>query len=148
MQHNNLRSCKFSLVMAALFALSVQPAPASNAPLVSGSYQVLQNRDLGSQLQIRLRIHLANPGPFDVSIRRMTLWDFSHPGKVATQTCVVVLGAHASAETTLELTLPKSEYQLWQKGLRPRFVLEMGGPGSARIKTVVRLDRISGQEAK
>jgi len=44
-------------VIVALFARG-QFAPASNAPVVSGSYEVVQNTNLGSQAQIRMRIHL------------------------------------------------------------------------------------------
>jgi len=148
MSYNILRLCKRCLVVAALLALGVQFAPASNAPLVSGSYKIVQNTDLGSQEQIRILIHLVNHGPSDLSIQRMTLWDFSHPDKGGSHACAVTLGAHASAETTQEFTLRRSDYQLWQRGFRPRFVLQMAGPGNTKSKAVVRLDRISGQEAK
>ena len=136
------------LVMAALFALGIQPALAKDTVLVSGSYQVLQNRSLGSHSQIRLRIHLVNHGPSDLSIQKMTLWDFSHPDKGGTRACGVTLGPHTSADTIQEFSIPRSEYNMWQRGLRPRFVLQMAGPGNTKSKTVVRLDRISGQEAK
>jgi hypothetical protein len=148
MSYRILRVCKWRLVVAALFALVVQFAPASNAPLVSGSYEVVQNTDLGSQAQIRMRIHLVNHGPNDLSIQRMTLWDFSHPDRGGSHACAVTLHAHASAETTQEFTIRRPEYELWQRGLRPRLVLQMGGPGSTKSTAVVRLDRVSGQEAK
>ena len=152
MSYNILGVCKWCLVVAALFALGVQFAPASNAPLVSGSYEVMQNTDLGSQAQILMRIHLVNHGPSDLSIQRMTLWDLSHSDKGGSHACAVALRAHASVETTQEFTIRRSDYQLWQKGFRPRLFLQMAGPGSAGVRTkskaVVRLDRISGQEAK
>jgi len=154
MSYNIFRLCKRCLVVATLFALGLQFSPASNAPLVSGSYEVVQNTDLGSQAQIRLRIHLVNHGPSDLSIQRMTLWDFSHPDKGGSRACAVVLRAHGAAETTQEFTFRRSDYHLWQKGYRPRLVLQMSGPSSAAGRTtlkstaVVRLDRISGQEAK
>ena len=148
MIRNYLHSSKFHVVMAALFALCAPSALATGSPMVSGSYQVVSNRHLGAQSQIRMRIHLVNRGSSDVSIQRMTLWDFSHPDKDAARTCAVTLRSHASADTTQEFTIPQSEYRLWQTGLRPRFVLQMGAPGSTKSKVVVRLDRISGQEAK
>src|SRR5580658_9945755 len=106
MNHNNLGFGKLQLVMAALFALAIQPALANGAPLVSGSYQVVQNRHLGSQSQIRLRIHLVNHGSTGLSIQRMTLWDFSHPDKGGTRACVVALGPHTSADTLQEFSIP------------------------------------------
>jgi hypothetical protein len=148
MIHNNFHFCRLRLVMAALFALAIQPAFAKDALLVSGSYHVVQNKELGSRSQIQLRIHLVNHGPSDLSIQRMTLWDFSHPDKGGTRDCAVMLGAHASAETTQDFTIRRSDFELWQRGLHPRLVLETTSPGNSRSKTVVRLDRMSGQEAK
>ncbi len=148
MSYRILHLCKWQFVAAALLVLGVQSAPAGNAPLVSGSYQVAQNKGLGSQTQIQMRIHLVNHGPKELSIQRMTLWDFSHPDKGGTHACAVTLRAHASAETTQEFTIRRPEYEMWRKGLRPRLVLQMVGPGSAKSTVVVRLDRISGQEAK
>ncbi len=153
MSCNIFAACKWSMITA-LFALGVQFGSAGNAPLVSGSYEVVQKTAFGSQEQIRLRIHLVNQGPSDLSIQRMTLWDFSHPEKGGSRACTVMLRAHASAETTQEFTIQRSEYQLWQRGMRPRLVLRTDGPGNAAGRTianntvVVRLDRISGQEAK
>jgi hypothetical protein len=154
MSYNIFEACKWWMITA-LFALGVQFAFAGNVPLVSGSYEVVQKNALGSQEQIRLRIHLVNQGPADLSIQRMTLWDFPHPAKGGSNACALTIRAHASADTTQEFTLQRSEYQLWRRGLRPRLVLRMGGgPGNAAGKAttnstvVVRLDRISGQEAK
>jgi hypothetical protein len=153
MSCNIFEACKW-WVVTALFALWVQFGFASNSPLVSGSYEVVQNRALGFQTQIRLRIHLVNQGPSDLSIQRMTLWDFSHPAKGGSHACAVTIRAHASAETTQEFIIQRSEYLLWQKGMRPRLVLRTGVPGNTAGRTitnntvVVRLDRSSGQEAK
>ncbi len=155
MSYKILRLCKRCLVVAALLGLGVQFSLATNAspvsgshvsgPLISGSYEVLQDTAHGPQAQIRMRIHLVNHGPSDLSIQRMTLWDFSHPDKGGSHACAVALRAHASSETTQEFTIRRSDYQLWQRGFRPRFVLQMAGPGSAKSKAVVRLDRISGR---
>jgi len=142
-----LSTCKWPLVVAAICALA-QFASASNAPVVSGTYQVVQNTNLGSQTQIRMRIHLVNRGPNNLSIRTMTLWDFSHPDKGGTHACALTLRAHASADTTQEFTIRRPEFESWRKGLRPRLVLGMAAPARTKSTAVVRLDRIAGQEAK
>ncbi len=139
---------RWRLLAGALLVLGVQVALAGDTPLVSGSYQVLKNKDLGSRSQIELRILLVNHGSSDFSIQRMTLWDFAHADKAGTAACAVALPAHASAETTQQFTIPRSDYQSWQKGFRPRLVLQIAGPGRTKGKTVVRLDRISGREVK
>jgi hypothetical protein len=95
-----------------------------------------------------MHIHLVNQGPSDLSIQRTTLWDFSHPDKDDSHACAVTLRAHASAETTQEFTIERSEYRLWQRGLRPRLVLRIGGPTGTKSTAVLRLHRISGLEAK
>ncbi len=141
-------------MVAALLLVGIQFALGSNAPVVSGSYSLLQNKALGVQVQVRIRIHLVNHGPSDLSVQRMTLWDFSHPDKGGSRACALVLRAHASADITEEFIVSRSDYQQWQKGFRPRFVFEMAGPGNAagrpiaKSTVVVRLDRTSGQEGK
>jgi len=82
---NSSYICKWRFVVAALFALG-QFALASNAPLISGSYEAVQKANLGSQAQDRIRVHLVNHGPNNLSIKRMTLWDFSHPDREKIET--------------------------------------------------------------
>jgi hypothetical protein len=147
MSYKILRASKWRFVVAALFAF-VQFSMGSNTPLVSGSYEVVRNTDLGSHAQIRMRIHLVNHGPNNLSVRKMSLWDFSHPDKGRSQACALVLHAHESAETTQEFTMRRPDYESWLRGQRPRLVLEMAAPGSAKSTAVVRLDRISGRGAK
>jgi len=148
MSHSILRSCRPCLLVAALFALGVQLAAAGSAPLFSGSYEVVKTTALGSQAQVRMRIHLVNHGAFPLAIQTMALRGFSHANRGATHACAVALAAYASTETTQEFIILRPEYQLWQKGLRPRLVLQIGPPGGAKSTAVVRLDKISGQEAK
>jgi len=152
MGYNNLRFGKWLLVVA-LFVLGVQFALAGNAPLVSGSYKVVRNTSRGSFAQVRMRIHLVNHGPSDLSIRRITLWDFSHPASGGSKPCTLILHANGSADAVEEFTIGRADYHRWQRGARPRFVLEVDNPVGAerrapKATTVVRLEPISAQEAK
>jgi hypothetical protein len=147
MNYKSLCTYKWPLVVAALLALA-KLATASTAPVVSGNYQVVQNTNLGSQTQIRMRIHLVNHGAKNLSIQRVTLWDFSHPDKGGTHACALTLRAHASVDTTQEFTIRRLEFESWRKGLRPRLVLGMAAPARTKSTAVVRLDRLAGQEAK
>ncbi|MFZ0807055.1 MAG: hypothetical protein WAN03_12760 [Candidatus Sulfotelmatobacter sp.] len=154
MSGNIIHFCRRCLIVAALLPVGSQFAAGSAAPVVSGSYSVVQNKALGTQVQIRMRIHLMNHGPSDLSVQRMTLWDFSHPDKGGSRACTLALRAHASLDTTQDFIVSRSDYQRWQQGFRPRFVLEMASPRNAsgwqapKSTAVVRLDRISGQEGK
>ena len=118
--------------------------------MISGSYDVVRTTTVGAQAKIQMRIRLVNRGSSQLSIRRITLWDFSHPDKGGSRACAVVVPAHASADTTQEFTLRRSDYRLWDKGFRPRLVLRIGSADGRTSKStaVVRLDPISGQEAK
>lgn len=149
MNSNIVRFCRACLVLTALVPLGIQFAPAISAPAVSGSYSVLQNKATGTQVQIRMRIHLKNNGSSDLSIQRLTLWDFSHPEKDDSRPCILTLRAHASADTTTEFILSHSDYERWQKGFRPRFVLDMAaGRAAAKNTAVIRLDRTLSREGK
>ena len=139
---------RFLLAIAALFGLSVPLALANAAPAVSGTYQVVRKRLLGSQSQIQMRLHLVNHGSTAVLVQRITLWNLAHAERGGSTTCAVAVPAHASADTTVQFSIRRSDDKLWQKGFRPRLVLQMAGPGGMNSKAVVRLDRTSGQEAK
>jgi hypothetical protein len=159
------KHCLQAAALLAFLALALQFAPASNPslasqPLLSGSYEVVQSTARGSETQLRVRIHLVNHGPSDLTIQRMTLWDLSHPEKGGSRACALTLRAHASADTTQDFTIKRSDYQSWQRGFRPRLVLQTASAGNAygrapnpmKSKSVVRLDHISSrtpaQEAK
>jgi len=148
MIHNVLHCCKPRLLLVALLALGFELASASNSPLVSGSYHILQNADLGSEVQVHILLHLVNHGPSVLSIERVTLWDFSHPDKGGSNACAITLRPRASADTTQEFTIKRMEYEQWKKGLRPRLVLQMTGPRNTKSTVTVRLDRLAGEEAK
>jgi hypothetical protein len=133
------------IIFAALLALcpfgAINFAAAANSPVVTGTYDVVQNTGLGEHEQVRLRIHLVNHTSSNLSIRRMMLWDLSRPEKGATRPCAISLAAHASADTTMDFTIPRLAYEQWQRGERPRLVLQLANSAKGLNKTVVRLDR-------
>ncbi len=155
------KQCPMAAALLAFFALAIPFAHASNPssasqPLISGSYKVVQNTARGPETRLRVRIHLVNHGASDLSIERITLWDLSHPERGGSRACALTLRPHASADTIQEFTIKRSDYQQWQRGFRPRLVLQTTGAGNAAASTqrkaVIRLDRISSrtsaQEAK
>ena len=150
---NIVHYCWRRFLVAALLPLGIPFALAGSAPVLSGSYSVVQKKPVGSRVQVRMYIHLVNHGSSDLSIQRMTLWDFSHPEKGGSAACALTLRANASADMTQEFIVPRLDYQQWQKGFRPRFVLQLAAPEraagrSTKSTAIVRLDRSSGQEGK
>lgn len=129
------------LTLAGLSVLSATMAQAANAPRVSGSYQIVQREQSGGEVRVWLQLHLVNRGARELHLRRITLWDFAHPTKGASQTTSLVLRAGSSADATQEFIIPRAEYELWKHGTRPRLVLQTDLVNGRSGSEVVRLDR-------
>jgi hypothetical protein len=139
-----LRLCGGLLILAGLSVFSVAIAHAGNAPQLSGSYQVMQREQSGGQVRVRLQLHLVNRGTRELHLKRITLWDFAHPTKGASQITSLVLHGSSSADTAQEFTISRAEYELWKRGTRPRLVLQMDSTKGRSGSEVLRLDRASG----
>lgn len=135
------------LVLAGVFVLTIGFAQASAVSHLSGSFQVIHKTDLGPRTRVRLQLHLANHGPRDLHILRITLWGSSHPTDGEKKTCSLVLHTDASASTTQEFTIPRSEYRLWTRATRLKLLVAVEEPGGRKATELVRLDRISGRKA-
>jgi len=139
---------KFCLLVAMGLLMGTAPfCHAGDVGKVSGSYEVLQKLNVGSQTRLRLRVRLTNHGQNDLNIQRFTLQDFSHAVRGGSQACALSMGAKTSLETTQEFMIPRANYELWQRGTRPRLVLEAQGPSGHKITEVVRLDPVPGRKA-
>jgi hypothetical protein len=132
------------LVLAGFFVLTIGFAQARAVSHLSGSYQVVHQTDLGPQTRVRLQLHLANHGPRDLHILRITLWGSSHPTAAEKKTCSLLLHTDASASTTQEFTIPRSEYRLWTRAKRLKLLVAVEEPGGRKATELVRLDQISG----
>ena len=139
-----LRLCGGLLILAGLSVFSVAIAQAANAPQLSGSYQIVQREQRGDQVQVRVRLHLVNRGTRELHLKRITLWDFSHPTKGASQITSLVLHGGSSVDTAQEFTISRAEYELWKRGTRPRLVLQTDLSNGRTGTEVLRLDRIAG----
>lgn len=139
--------CNYLLVVAGFLGFAPGFARASGAPPVSGTYRVVQRAELGSQLRVRLQLHLTNHGQRELHIQRLMLWDLSHPDKGGTQACSIVVHAGGSADTMQEFTLRRQEYEMWRRGTRPRLVLEVKAPGGRKTTEAVRLNPVRGGKA-
>jgi hypothetical protein len=143
MKRRSFRICDYLLLVAGLFMFTARFAQASDVSQLSGSYQVVQKTDLGPQTHVRLQLHLSNHGQRPLHVQRLTLWDLPHADKGATQACSIVVLTGASADTTQEFTIPRSEYKSWKRGARPRLLLQVESPSGRGVTQVVRLDRVS-----
>lgn len=133
----------YLLILAGLSAF-VAPASAGTVSPLSGSYQVIGKTDVGSQTQVRIQIRLANTGERDLKIQRLTLWNSPHPPNRSDRKCSLLIHPGASAETTPEFTIPRSQYRQWERGTNPRLLLEVASPGGRKTTELLRLVRTSG----
>ncbi len=140
------RSCSMLLIIGWVTA-GIPIARANDVSALSGSYTLQSQADSGGQVQVTLQIRLSNHGVRDLHIQRMTLWDYSHPAKGATQPCSILLHAGGSSNSSQTFIIPRAEYELWKRGSRPRIVLELGTPNGRPSTLVVRLDHLSGGKA-
>jgi hypothetical protein len=148
------------LVVAALLCLGVsalfasdstrlsRSGSASNRSSLSGSYEVLETSVLGSQSQVRMRLHIVNHGSSPVAIEKITLWTLAHPEPGSAQTVVLTIPAHASIDSVQSFTIRRSDHQAWRKGLRPRLVLQTAGSGNSKNQAMLRLEPTSRLETK
>ena len=134
-------------VLASLLVLTIGFAQARDISHLSGSYKIIHKTDLGPQTRIRLQLRLANHGERDLRIQRLTLWGSSHPAKSTTDACSLLVHTGASASTTQEFTIPRSEYSRWSRGEHVRLLVAVESPGGRKAIELVRLDRISSGKA-
>jgi len=144
----DLSKWRHAVLFAAILAFAAQSATAGRTPAVTATYDVVQEINQGSVEQVRIRIHLVNRGSSALSIRRIALWNSPHPEKAGAHVCSLALGAHASIDTTQEFTVRHADYERWTRGAPPHLALELVGPGNFKSETLVRLNRISGQEVQ
>ena len=138
--------CNRLLVVAGLLLFAIPLTQASDPSRLSGTYRVVEKAHLGSQIRVRLQLHLTNRGQRELHIQRLTLWDLSHPDKGGSQACSIVVRAGGSADTTQEFTIPRPQYEMWRRGTQPRLVLQEQTPGG-RTTQAVRLTRVPGGKA-
>lgn len=150
MKRKTIPICHCLLMIIGLAATSIALPQPSAVPQLSGSYKIIQNREkdgqTGAPVNVKVQLHLVNRASRDLHIQRITLWDFSHPSKGGTHSCSLVLHSSATATTTQQFTIPRSELDLWKRGTRPRVVLELAAPNGHPSTAVIRLDRASGKE--
>ena len=134
------------LILAGLSVLSVTIADAGNTPQLSGSYQIVQQQQIGGEVRVSLQLHLVNRSTRELHLKRIMLWSLGHPTEGASQATPLVLHAGSSADTAQEFTISRAEYELWKRGVRPRLVLQTNLSNGRSGSEVLRLDRASSRK--
>jgi hypothetical protein len=137
-----------TLILAGLvFAFGCRFANAANLPL-SGSYEVIGKTIVSSRTKVLLRLHLTNHGPGPLVLKNILLWDHPHPPSAGAGRFAITLNSGSTEETTQEFVVSRGQFEQWQRGLRPRVVLELRMPTGARMTQAMRLDRIPARKGE
>ena len=142
--NNWMTRCMPVLVMLlALMASFSQGANAATARL-TGSYEVAGKSNLGPQVKVSLRLHFSvkNQEAGTLRLQKVILADFGHR-PVGVASSVIALRAGTSEKLAQEFVIPRAEFEEWQRGVRPRVVLEFETAAGARVTQAVRLERVS-----
>lgn len=147
MNHSTYRTV---LQLLPMLLLSVFVAGTANAAgiSISGSYEIVDKTDLGSQVKVVVRLHLTNRDQTAVSCRGVLLSDFAYRHTGNSHTSPVTVRPGASQEILQEFVIPRSEYDQWQKGLRPRVILDLQTATGTNLTQAVRLERVPGGKGK
>jgi hypothetical protein len=132
------------LYTATILAIFLMPA---GSPLLSkagrdftGNYEVSDVNDLGLDVAFTLSVRIFNLSESDVNGATITLEDSVLVGNTYTTFPTTAIPSGASAKLNAAVTLPHSEYDLWQAGGTPHIEIEFR---NARGETVHRLIEMS-----
>lgn len=131
------------LALVACAALWAQVNQTSDVTRLSGTYEIVGKTDAGPKATARLHIVLINPGSSSLSIRRIGLRDFSHRSPDQVRACALTIPAGGSAESNQEFTVPRLDYESWQRVSRPKLILEILTDSGRRTTEAVPLTRVS-----
>jgi hypothetical protein len=119
---------------------------AANNRQFFGLYQVIEKTDCGSDVNVVLQLQLFNHGSNDLQIEYAALATPHHVQGNWKMVAGIRIDAHRSQTITEEFTVPRREYERWQKTSPPKLVLDtITGRGERHIETVL-LDNRGGQE--
>jgi hypothetical protein len=134
---------RFWFVLALILSgCCVSIASAAN-PAITGTYQVVQKTDLGSQVRVSVRFELTSHSRAPVSVVGIVISDFAHPAVGERQAPAITLSPGASTELTQQLVIPRSEFEQWQRGVRPRVLLRLQDSTGSTFTQVVRPSHVA-----
>ena len=133
--------------VAGLFLLITGFAQAALVSHLSGTYQIMDTADHGTDTQVRLQVSLVNHGLKDLQIQRIALWGSAHPSPEAMTASVITLRAVSSVTTTSEFLIPTSDLRLLTRGTPLRLLVTVEDLEGRKTTELVQLDRISAGKA-
>lgn len=125
------------LLLSSFVAWTARGAGAS----ISGTYEITEKSEAGSQVKIVVQFHLTNYESSPVSVQAIALSDFAYPHTTGTQDAPVTLRPGTTQDISREFVIPRAEYDQWKRGLRPRVILTLQTATGTRMSEALRLER-------
>jgi len=125
----NLRPRFVTLFLAAFFAALLLSTPASAGSILSGTYKITENTDLGTQVRITVQLSLVNAGATSLTVSKVSLRSISAPGQTVSVASTVVVHSHSNAQVSLQFLMAKKDFNAWSSGPHQKFLVTLKPSG-------------------
>jgi len=141
----NLRLRFIALSLAAFFAvLILMTTPASAGSILSGTYKITENTDLGTQVRITVQLSLVNAGATGLTVTKVSLRSLSAPGQTVSVASTVVVHSHSTAQVSLQFQMAKQDFNQWSNGPHQQFQVTLKPSGGKTTLINIPLLRTQG----
>jgi hypothetical protein len=115
-----------------LIGLSITCFPGSSAtPQLFGSYKITANTDLGADVRITVELNFMNGANSEVTVKSIGVRSLSMHGQVISASADLLVPAHSNAQTSLQLVIPKKDFDAWRGPHQPFVVKFQTSAGQA-----------------
>ena len=133
---------RWAVWLPLLLAMAAVPAQAKNGRDFAGYYDLSQVSDLGDSFQVSFAVRLFNFGDADVHGATVTLLDPRRPKKgYGSFQAVSVRQSERVCLNDLIVTVPRREYERWQRGAPPALQVEFTAANGQTVRRRVELSR-------
>jgi hypothetical protein len=143
----NLRLRFMALSLASFFTvllMLLMTTLASAGSVLSGTYKITENTDLGTQVRITVQLDLVNGGTTSLTVSKVGLRSLSAPGQRVSVASTVVVHSHSSAQVSLQFLMAKQDFDRWYAGPHQQFLVTLKPSGGKSTLVNVPLLRTKG----
>ncbi len=141
----NLRLRWIALSLAVLFVALLCVTPrASAGPMVTGTYKITENTNLGTQVRISVQLNLVNGGTTSVTLSKVGVRSISAPGQTVSVASSAVVHAHSSTQVSLQFLMAKQDFERWYAGPHQQFLVTLKATGGKSTLVNIPLLRTQG----
>ena len=137
-RHYRTLSCFLTLLFVCLMGASASQA--SSPAHLSGSYEVEKVTLVGRDARVALKIVIVNGSGRDVTNATVRLSNLLRStSRQPSRVSPLIFRAHSTTALSCEFTIPRMEYERWERGARPALSLQIPQPAGHKTTVLVRL---------